>query len=346
MRLYARWLDRWQADPDMQDRRRAPERPTVGWLCERYNDHAASYYVKGGKQTSQVYNVRSALERLAGHYSERPADSLTLRDMVTLRGAMDSPALSRRTVNDYLGIVRRAYQWAAERGMIPAEVAREVRQVRNLSSRDASGARESDRILPVALADVEATVEHLPPILRALVWVQYHGGMRPGEACQMRTGDIEQAGEVWLYRPGSHKTEHHGRERLVALGPRAQEWLTPWLRLELDAPIFDPRLAMRWRYDQCKTHRRRPVEQPKTARRIGRAYNAGSYRLAVVRACKDAGVSAWHPNQLRHARATEVRRQRGLEAAQLVLGHAAADVTQIYAERDLAALVEIARATG
>jgi len=31
---------------------------------------------------------------------------------------------------------------------------------------------------------------------------------------------------------------------------------------------------------------------------------------------------------------TEVRKQYGIEAAQLVLGHSKADVTQVYAERD------------
>ena len=42
----------------------------------------------------------------------------------------------------------------------------------------------------------------------------------------------------------------------------------------------------------------------------------------------------WSPNQLRHTRATEIRSKHGLEAAQVILGHAKADVTQIYAERD------------
>ncbi len=45
----------------------------------------------------------------------------------------------------------------------------------------------------------------------------------------------------------------------------------------------------------------------------------------------------WHrlsPNQLRHSFATKVRREHGLEAAQVLLGHAMADVTQVYAERD------------
>ena len=49
----------------------------------------------------------------------------------------------------------------------------------------------------------------------------------------------------------------------------------------------------------------------------------------------------WSPNQLRHAAASSVRRQFGLEAAQCVLGHAKADVTQVYAERDMALAAEV-----
>ena len=54
----------------------------------------------------------------------------------------------------------------------------------------------------------------------------------------------------------------------------------------------------------------------------------------------------WHPNQLRHSKATEIRRQFGLEAAQVVLGHAKADVPQIYAERDSALAVEVMKRIG
>ncbi|HEX2473275.1 MAG TPA: hypothetical protein VHK01_00935 [Lacipirellulaceae bacterium] len=54
----------------------------------------------------------------------------------------------------------------------------------------------------------------------------------------------------------------------------------------------------------------------------------------------------WSPNRLRHTAATEVRRKFGLEGAQIVLGHSRADVTQIYAERDLAKGIEIARRIG
>jgi len=54
----------------------------------------------------------------------------------------------------------------------------------------------------------------------------------------------------------------------------------------------------------------------------------------------------WSPNQLPHSVATEIRREFGLGATQIILGHSAADVTQVYAERDLAKGLEVARRIG
>lgn len=54
----------------------------------------------------------------------------------------------------------------------------------------------------------------------------------------------------------------------------------------------------------------------------------------------------WHPNQLRHSFATRVRKLHGLEAAQVLLGHSRADVTQVYAERNEALAAEIASSIG
>lgn len=66
-------------------------------------------------------------------------------------------------------------------------------------------------------------------------------GMRPGEVVQMRTADLDMAGAVWSYVPQKHKTQHHGHERVVYLGPKAQEVLRPWLRADREAYLFSPR---------------------------------------------------------------------------------------------------------
>lgn len=78
--------------------------------------------------------------------------------------------------------------------------------------------------------------------------------------------------------------------------------------------------------------------------------NTNEYRRAIHYACDKAFPAPdgcqgealkkwqsdhrWSPNRLRHSRGTEIRKEFGLEAAQVFLGHSAADVTQVYAERD------------
>ena len=42
----------------------------------------------------------------------------------------------------------------------------------------------------------------------------------------------------------------------------------------------------------------------------------------------------WHPHQLRHNAATHLRKDFGIEAARLILGHRSVAVTEIYAELD------------
>jgi integrase len=86
-----------------------------------------------------------------------------------------------------------------------------------------------------------------------MVRLQRLTGMRAGEVTQMRTGDLNTSGAVWEYRPWSHKTEHHDRDRVVFLGPQPQETLKPWLRTDLQAYLFSPRRrAHRWHPHQLR----------------------------------------------------------------------------------------------
>ena len=76
----------------------------------------------------------------------------------------------------------------------------------------------------------------------------------------------------------------------------------------------------------------RSKKKPK--RKPGVKYDVNAYRRAIQRAAEKAGVPQWFPNQLRHTRLTQIRKKYGLEAAQVIGGHAKADITQVYAERD------------
>ena len=57
-------------------------------------------------------------------------------------------------------------------------------------------------------------------------------------------------------------------------------------------------------------------------------------------------VNDWFPHPLRHTLSTEVRRRYDLEAAQVLLGHARCDVTELYAERNVEKAIAIARQIG
>lgn len=54
----------------------------------------------------------------------------------------------------------------------------------------------------------------------------------------------------------------------------------------------------------------------------------------------------WHPHQLRHSAATKLRKEFGLEAAQVILGHRTLSVTELYAEKNVAAALQIMSKVG
>ena len=70
------------------------------------------------------------------------------------------------------------------------------------------------------------------------------------------------------------------------------------------------------------------------------------YAGAIAAGCRKAGVPKWSPNQLRHAGGTEVRNKFGLDAAQAILGHANASMTETYAKLDYSKAEAVAREIG
>lgn len=196
----------------------------------------------------------------------------------------------------------------------------------------------------------------------------------------IRPCDVDMAGPIWAYRPASHKTEHHGRQRTIFIGPRGQDILRRYLLRDKQTFCFCPAEAERHRRAEAHANRKTPIgygnrpgtnRKAKPVRPAGERYTTNSYRRAIHRACELAfdmpdelrkkpkgemvdakmlrleqarkwrDAHCWAPNQLRHSAATEIRKQFGLEAAQVTLGHAAADITQVYAERDFQKAAEV-----
>jgi integrase len=120
------------------------------------------------------------------------------------------------------------------------------------------------------------------------------------------------------------------------------------------ATLFSPARAREDRFRAARLARKSKVPPSQQNRRKAdpkltpaAEYTLHTYTHAVRKAAEKAGVPHWHPNQLRHLFATEVRRGgHGLEAVQVLLGHARADVTQIYAERNEALAAAVAAKIG
>jgi integrase len=130
-----------------------------------------------------------------------------------------------------------------------------------------------------------------------MVQLQLLTGMRPGEVCTMRVRDLDMSGQLWVYRPAHHKTLHHGHERVVYIGPKAQSVLRPFLKPEVAAFVFSPAEAEAERREQRHAHRKTPLSwgnvpgsnrRPRPLRQPGHRYTVASYRRAIARACETA----------------------------------------------------------
>jgi integrase len=398
---YARVLAEWEANgrrlPPRSAEGSAPDL-SVNEVALAYWKYAEAYYGFDRGRKDTAHNVRDALRVLKELYGHTRAADFGPLALKACRAQMVKKDWSRNYVNAQVGRVRRMFRWAASEQLVPAAVYEALRTVEGLR-RGRTEARETRKVRPVSAEHVEATLPHLSALVRALVRFQLFTGCRPDEACRVRPLDLDTGNpSCWVYRPGSdqgehgqHKTAHHDHERLVLIGPRAQEVLRPYLGTKLDAYCFSPAEAERLRGLDRRAARQTPLTPSQRARKpkAGRKrppqdrYLVTSYRNAIYRACdrafplpdrlapkeeggkresraawwarltadEKAEVRAWrrehrwHPNRLRHSRATELR-PHGLDVVKTILGHSKVETTQIYSEKDLAAAMELVARIG
>ena len=54
----------------------------------------------------------------------------------------------------------------------------------------------------------------------------------------VRPCDLDRSDDVWIYRPESHKTEYHDRDRIILIGPQAQGVLLRYLARDAQSALF------------------------------------------------------------------------------------------------------------
>lgn len=371
-RAYDRIVGEWLAAGRPVAAPASPDAITTVEVLNAFKKFAKTHYVKNGKPTGAADTFGATYRIMHALYGKQPAADFGPLGLKAIINKLIEEGRTRRFIGERMQQIKRIYKWAASEELIPFEVYQRLTTV-EAPRRGKTKAKELPPVLPVEDATVEATLPFLPPVVADMVRLQRLTGARPGEICQLRPADVDRSGEVWKFTPMEHKTEHHGKARVILLGPKAQAVLLRYLARDAEAFCFDPRDSEKKRRTAMHEARKTPLgygNRPGTNRKrrpqrtAGDRYTNNSYRRAIHRACetafgmprdlqvipiglpieeakrrKEAAASwraqhLWAPNQLRHAAATEVRKVFGIEAAQSMLGHSSLNTTEIYAERD------------
>jgi integrase len=351
---YARLIAEWSASGHFIPHTGPPPTDlTVNELLVRFWAHVEAHYRDPeGHPTPEVDAYRLSLrplKKIYGHTMARDFGPLALK---AVRRSMIEAGLSRKVINQRIGRIRRCFKWATSEQLVPASVFHAMQTVAGLEA-GRTEAAETLPVRPVGDADVDAVLRVVNRHVAGMIRFQRLTGCRPQDVCNLRRCDLDTTGEVWVYRPVRHKTAHRGKERSVAIGPKAQAVLAEFPTHDPEAFVFSPARMRAEHFEVLRAARKTPVQpsqlcraKPCPCRRPSLRYTPRSYHQAVRKACIRAGANHWHPNQLRHTRGTEVRKVYGLEAAQVILGHAQAKVTEVYAETDATLAARVAKETG
>jgi integrase len=345
-RLVAEWIEGGRSRLPVTP----PQEVTVIELVARFWEHAKAYYKKSdGTSSSELDVYKQALGHLKKLYGTTRVADFGPRALKAVRQAMvETGTLNRKTVNAYTSRLKHVFKWGVEQEIVPPSVWQALLAVAGLR-RGRSVAKESDPVKPVPEPHIIAVQPHVSTEVWALIQLQLHTAARAGELVTMRSTQIDTSGPIWTYEPVDHKTAHHGHERVIYLGPKAQEVIAHFLVARpIGAHLFSATEAEKARNAKAPTHRRpdQAPSVPLTDRKVGDHYTTGSYRRAITRACMKAEVPPWHPHQLRHNAATRLRKEFGLDVARIILGHRSPAITDLYAELDREKALDAMRRSG
>lgn len=354
------------------EKRRQPKGLSTAALCREYLKFADSYYFQTDTGNArETVNIDFALRPLRKLYGRLPAAELGPLKIKSVRDIMIEKGWCRRQINHQVGRIKRMLKWATENELIPPSVFHAIQPIAGLRY-GRSKAVESEPVRPVAQELVDGVVQIVSSPVKAMIELQLLTGMRPGEVVIMRSIDIDRSCAPWAYRPLRHKTAHHGHERHIFLGPKCQLLIQPFLTSRPpEAFLFSPADAEAERRARQHASRKTPLScgnrpgsnvKRKPKKKPRDRYDTNSYAGAIAYACKKASPVPhdlsieqrlkwernhhWHPHQLRHNAATRIRKEFGLEVAQVVLGHQTLAVTQVYAERDIESAQRVMTAAG
>ena len=331
---------------------------TIAELIAQFWTYAQGYYLRAdGSNTHELENIKLAMRPLNMLYGHTQVKDFGPRALMAVRQKMIEQGICRTSVNKRIGRIRLMFKWGVANELVPANIFSALQAIAGLR-KGRSAAKETDPVKPVPQEHIDAIQPYVSKQVWALIQLQLLTAARSGELVIMRPCDIDMSGKIWIYKPSQHKTQHHGHDRNIYIGPRGQEILRPFLFRPADSYCFSPQEAIADMRLQRAKNRKTPKQygnlpgtniklDPK--RQAGKHYTPTGLGHSVVKGIKRAfrpeGMSDeefekwkapqhWHPHQLRHNAATYLRKEFGLETARIILGHRSAAITEVYAEMD------------
>ncbi len=370
---YKRLIGEWKAGGCATSYGVASDETTVAMLLADYLAHCDKHYPKTrGNESEQTRIAFRYLEPywdvLASQF-DSPA-LLAVRDAMLEATGKHGKPLSRSYINKMVDRIKRAFSWGVSRKIVKPDNWIAIKELKGLA-RGRTTAPESEKIKPVSDAVVEKTLQHTSQVIGDMIRFQRATGARPGEICAMTPSMIDQSGSVWIARLVHHKNAWRGKERNIFIGRVGQAIIERYLNRDPNAPLFSPKEADAERREKLRANRKTPLNSgnkkgtniaAKPKRSPGTAYTPMTFNRAIAYACEKAWPTPanattaeaaawrakyfWSPNQLRHAKATEVRAQHGLEAAATILGHSRLSMAEHYAAQSIEKGIEIAQMAG
>ncbi len=161
---------------------------TITELAVAYLEYAKGYY--GDNARSEFTNMRDALRPVRRLYGQQPAREFGPLQLKAAREQLIATGNSRTHINTKIGKIIRVFRWGVSEGLLPPDVPQALAMVPGLR-RGHTTAPETKKVRPVEDTMIDATLPHMPPIVRSMVDLHRLCGCRPGELVLLRPSDVD-----------------------------------------------------------------------------------------------------------------------------------------------------------
>lgn len=170
--------------------------PSIGELCLVFLWHAATHYVKNGKETSEVYILKSVIRPLNDLYGMLPAKDFGPLALKVVRVKMVELGWTRGTINAGMSRIRRICKHAIAIELVNPNILTKLQCVAPLLA-GRTAAHDNAPRSAVESDDITTVKKLVSPLVCDLFELQRLTGSRSGELLKLTTGAIIRTSDVW-----------------------------------------------------------------------------------------------------------------------------------------------------